>query len=60
MYYTQELDSLSQHCLKAFEGSSYDVRCTVALFLGTLLSMTQKPSQSSHSKGKVNPSFYYY
>ena len=41
--YSQELDSFSNICLRALDGSSYEVRCAVAHLLGSLLSLTQKP-----------------
>lgn len=41
--YSQELDSFSNICLRALDGSSYEVRCAVAQLLGSLLSLTQKP-----------------
>ena len=52
--YTNELDSVSNHCLRALEGSSYEVRCSVSKFLGTLLSLTQNPLPC-HLRGKVKP-----
>ncbi|KAL5463198.1 hypothetical protein EMCRGX_G032077 [Ephydatia muelleri] len=50
--YSQELDAISNSCLKALEGSNYEVRCSVAAFLGTLVSLTQKPLPPS-LKGKL-------
>lgn len=41
--YTTEIENLSQLCYRAFDNSSYDVRCTVAKLLGTLLATTQNP-----------------
>lgn len=41
--YSQELDSFSNICLRALDGSSYEVRCAVAQLLGSLLSLTRKP-----------------
>ncbi|CAL4124932.1 unnamed protein product, partial [Meganyctiphanes norvegica] len=41
--YTTEMENLSQLCYRAFDNSSYDVRCTVAKLLGTLLATTQNP-----------------
>ena len=39
--------------LKALEGSNYDVRICVSLFLGTLMAATQQPpSGGGSSKGK--------
>ncbi|KAK7086919.1 HEAT repeat-containing protein 5B [Halocaridina rubra] len=41
--YTTEIENLSQLCYRAFDNSNYDVRCTVAKLLGTLLATTQNP-----------------
>ena len=41
--YSNELDSFSNSCIRAMDGSDYDVRCSVAKLLGTLLALTQKP-----------------
>ena len=41
--YTTEMENLSQLCYRAFDNSNYDVRCTVAKLLGTLLATTQNP-----------------
>lgn len=49
--YTTEIESVATLCFRAFEGSNYEVRCSVARLLGTLVAMTQLPSL----KGK-NPS----
>lgn len=38
--------------LKALEGSNYDVRICVSLFLGTLMAATQQPPSGGSSKGK--------
>ena len=50
--YTQEIDSLSQLCLKGLEGSDYNVRCSIATLWGTLLALSQQPLPPQH-KGKV-------
>ena len=50
--YSQEIDSISNNCLKALDGSSYEVRCSVARLLGSLLSLTQKPLPRN-LKGKL-------
>lgn len=51
MLYTSELDSLSNSCLRALDSSSYDVRCSVAQLLGSLMALTQKPL-SRETRGK--------
>lgn len=57
-YYTQDLDSLSQICLKAFEGSDYKVRCAVAGLWGSLLSLSQT-TIVAQAKGKVSTCYVY-
>lgn len=42
--YTTEIESVATLCFRAFEGSNYEVRCSVAKLLGTLVAMTQIPS----------------
>ncbi|MCL4124784.1 UNVERIFIED_CONTAM: hypothetical protein GTU68_043849 [Idotea baltica] len=55
--YTSEAETLSQVCYRAFDNANYDVRCSVAKFLGTLLATTQNPpkevlrASSGTSKG---------
>jgi hypothetical protein len=53
--YTSELDGVVTNCLKALDGSSYDVRSNVAGLLGTLVakSQQQKNPASVQTKGKV-------
>ena len=41
--YTSEFDSFCNSCLRSLDGSTYNVRCSVARLLGTLLSLTQRP-----------------
>ncbi|KAJ8688360.1 hypothetical protein QAD02_024155 [Eretmocerus hayati] len=41
--YTTEIESVATLCFRAFEGSNYEVRCSVAKLLGTLAAMTQLP-----------------
>ncbi|XP_012280989.1 HEAT repeat-containing protein 5B isoform X2 [Orussus abietinus] len=48
--YTTEIESVATLCFRAFEGSNYEVRCSVAKLLGALVAMTQIPAP----KGK-NP-----
>lgn len=47
--YQTELESLASLCFRAFDGSSYEVRCAVAKLLGTLVAFTQ---QSAENVGK--------
>ncbi|XP_014481449.1 PREDICTED: HEAT repeat-containing protein 5B isoform X3 [Dinoponera quadriceps] len=55
--YTTEIESVATLCFRAFEGSNYEVRCSVAKLLGTLVAMTQLPSPKiknltvAHNKG---------
>lgn len=42
--YTTEIESVATLCFRAFEGSNYEVRCSVAKLLGTLVAMTQLPA----------------
>ncbi|XP_050519241.1 HEAT repeat-containing protein 5B isoform X2 [Diabrotica virgifera virgifera] len=51
--YTTELESLATLCFRAFDGSNYIVRCTVAKLLGALIAMTQK--QTKTGKGQQQP-----
>ena len=50
--YTNEFDSFSNSCLRALDGSNYNVRCSVAKLLGSILSHTQKPLPHN-MKGKL-------
>lgn len=47
--YTTELESLATLCFRAFDGSNYEVRCSVAKLLGALIAMTQQPTKSNHT-----------
>jgi hypothetical protein len=51
--YTSELESLATLCFRAFDGSNYEVRCSVAKLLGALIAMTQnqKPEKTPQLKG---------
>lgn len=52
--YTTELESLSTLCYRAFEGSSYEVRCAVAKLLGNLIAATQLNSKGNNpASGKT-------
>lgn len=46
----QELESLASLCFRAFDGSNYEVRCTVARLLGNLVAATQQGQKESISK----------
>uniref|UniRef100_A0A2R5LHZ4 HEAT repeat-containing protein 5B n=1 Tax=Ornithodoros turicata TaxID=34597 RepID=A0A2R5LHZ4_9ACAR len=49
-----ELEALACVCFRAFEGSNYQVRCTVAHLLGTLLaSLVAAPSQPQGGKNRL-------
>ena len=52
--YTTEIESVATLCFRAFEGSNYEVRCSVAKLLGTLVAMTQLPMP----KGQNTPCKY--
>ncbi|KAB7498931.1 HEAT repeat-containing protein 5B [Armadillidium nasatum] len=41
--YTSEAETLAQVCYRAFDNANYEVRCSVAKLLGTLLATTQTP-----------------
>ncbi|XP_014295577.1 HEAT repeat-containing protein 5B isoform X2 [Microplitis demolitor] len=45
--YTTEIEAMATLCFRAFEGSNYEVRCSVAKLLGTLCAMTQLPTLKS-------------
>ncbi|KAL1493305.1 hypothetical protein ABEB36_011384 [Hypothenemus hampei] len=45
-----ELESLASLCFRAFDGSNYEVRCSVARLLGTLVAHTQLNQKESTSK----------
>lgn len=53
--YTSELDGVTTNCIKAFDGSSYDVRSNVAELLGKLMakSQQQRNPASVQMRGKV-------
>lgn len=65
--YTTELESMASLCFRAFEGSTYEVRCAVAKLLGNLIAQTQlsqlingknpaiSQSSSSATSGKLRP-----
>lgn len=43
--WTSELENVSTLCFRAFEGSNYNVRVSVAKLLGTLLAAAVEPRQ---------------
>lgn len=43
--WTSELENISTLCFRAFEGSNYNVRASVAKLLGTLLAAAVQPPQ---------------
>lgn len=50
--YTTELENLATLCFRAFDGSNYEVRCSVAKLLGTLIASTQQlPKNSGQQAG---------
>lgn len=53
--YTSELENVFSICFRALEGSNYEVRCSVAQVLGTLVAQTQQESTpiSQPSKARV-------
>lgn len=51
--YTTELESLATLCFRAFDGSNYEVRCSVAKLLGALMAMTQQ-NQKANQTGKFS------
>lgn len=48
--YTTEMESLATLCFRAFDGSNYEVRCSVAKLLGALIATTQTSQQQSLAK----------
>ncbi|XP_077537037.1 HEAT repeat-containing protein 5B isoform X2 [Haemaphysalis longicornis] len=51
--YTSELETVASICFRAFEGSNYEVRCTVARLLGTTVAITQQASQAQVGKNRL-------
>lgn len=45
--WTSELENVATLCFRAFEGSNYNVRASVAQLLGTLLAAAVEPRQSA-------------
>jgi len=57
--YTTEIESVATLCFRAFEGSNYEVRCSVAKLLGTLVAMTQLPSPKIKNLTGIKVKIYY-
>lgn len=57
--YTTEIESVATLCFRAFEGSNYEVRCSVAKLLGTLVAMTQLPSPKIKNPTSIQAKIYY-
>ena len=55
--YTTELDNMASCCIKALEGSNYDVRVCVAELLGSLLAASQKPVAGKAKKDSLEEVF---
>jgi hypothetical protein len=53
--YTTELESTCTLCFRAMDGSNYQVRCSMAQLVGTLLATTQQPPKTSSSAGPKLP-----
>lgn len=51
--YTSDLETVASICFRAFEGSNYEVRCTVARLLGTTVAITQQASQAQVGKNRL-------
>ena len=49
--YTTELDSVISLCIRALDGSNYDVRCDVSCLLGLVLATTQQPKNQQQQQG---------
>lgn len=45
--WTSELENIAMLCFRAFEGSNYNVRVSVAKLLGTLLAAAVEPRQAA-------------
>ncbi|CAH1791410.1 unnamed protein product [Owenia fusiformis] len=50
--YTTELDNVVSLCLRALDGSNYDVRCVVGKMLGLVIANTQNPKLIKAAKGR--------
>ncbi|XP_046614986.1 HEAT repeat-containing protein 5B isoform X2 [Neodiprion virginianus] len=46
---TTEIESVATLCFRAFEGSNYEVRCTVAKLLGALVATTQQAATKGNN-----------
>ena len=52
--YTTEIESVATLCFRAFEGSNYEVRCSVAKLLGALVAMTQIPPPKGQNPSGIS------
>ncbi|XP_066155601.1 HEAT repeat-containing protein 5B isoform X1 [Euwallacea fornicatus] len=50
-----ELESLASLCFRAFDGSNYEVRCSVARLLGSLVASTQQGQKDSAGSKNSQP-----
>lgn len=59
--WTSELENVATLCFRAFEGSNYNVRVTVARLLGTLLAAAVEPRQPTGTVtvglNEISPSY---
>lgn len=58
--HTTELESLATLCFRAFDGSNYEVRCSVAKLLGGLVAITQQQPKANQAPGKHNTLTQYF
>ena len=49
--YSTELENVVSLCIRALDGSNYDVRCDVSSLLGLVLATTQQP-KNQQQQGK--------
>lgn len=47
--HTTELESLATLCFRAFDGSNYEVRCSVSKLLGGLIAVTQQQPKANQT-----------
>ncbi|XP_046742187.1 HEAT repeat-containing protein 5B isoform X2 [Diprion similis] len=52
---TTEIESVATLCFRAFEGSNYEVRCTVAKLLGALVATTQQATPKGNNPAVLAP-----
>ncbi|TDG98504.1 hypothetical protein EPR50_G00201090 [Perca flavescens] len=56
--WTSELENVATLCFRAFEGSNYSVRVSVAKLLGTLLAAAVEPRQPTATQGRVSRRYW--